>query len=297
MHLNENIGLNGGSAINGYGTTWFCSGVQQWTSNANAAINWNCNKSFLFFDIIESDIATDINKDNSQSTLLSFNDWTNLDFMGSSIGSGIPILPEMQTVVDEIDINTAKSILPAPPGSLTARFELDGVHLSWNPAGPATEFSYRVYRSTGGGAFTLMFSTDSASNIDTNPVFSTTNSYYVTAVNTLGSESAQSNIVNVSDASIAVLHDDSNGNIMRFRSTTGDYLWVNCGSNITLGGVGTLTVKGSIITLRHNQGDRRVLAMLENSSRRGTASAQILPLGVTYTVIDRDTTNNSFGCR
>lgn len=43
--------------------------------------------------------------------------------------------------------------------------------------------------------------------------------------------------------------DDSNGNQLQFDKTTGAYTFTDCG-NFTLSGVGTVTIKGSTITLK-----------------------------------------------
>lgn len=297
-HLDERIGLKGGTALNEYGTSWTCPPLVLGghTENANGAINWNCNTDLIFRPIIEPDVRADINGDGLVSLLLSYNDWVNLNFRGGTIGAGAPFPLNMETPVNEIDFDTAKAIPPTPAAGITASFELDGVHLNWIPAGPISEFSYKVYRSVGGGPFTLLLSTASASAVDTNPALFATNSYYVTVVNTLGSESSPSDTVTPSMGSVMVVQDDSNSNIMRFSSTTGEYLWTKC-NGFTLTGIGTLIIKGSIITLQHNRSDRRVLATVDNSVHKGTATAQVLPQGTTFTITDRNTTDDTFGCR
>ena len=91
------------------------------------------------------------------------------------------------------------------------------------------------------------------------------------------------------------LQDDSNGNIFKFNSTTGDYLFTNC-SGLTVGGVGSLTKKGSIITLQHNTVDRRILVKVDTSTRKATASIQLVSQGKTFTITDRDMANSSCSC-
>jgi uncharacterized delta-60 repeat protein len=92
------------------------------------------------------------------------------------------------------------------------------------------------------------------------------------------------------------LQDDSNGNLLRFNSSTGDYLFTNC-AGLTLGGKGSLTKKGSVITLQHYTTDRRVLARVDRAMNRGNASVQLLPQGNTFGITDRNTTNNTCTCR
>lgn len=91
------------------------------------------------------------------------------------------------------------------------------------------------------------------------------------------------------------LQDDSSGAIFKINSTTGDYSFTNC-SGLVLGGTGTLTTRGSQITLQHNTTDRRVLAKIDNSTKRATASVRVFSLGTTFTISDRNTTNNACSC-
>jgi hypothetical protein len=93
------------------------------------------------------------------------------------------------------------------------------------------------------------------------------------------------------------IQDDSNGNKLQFNSPNGDYQFTRCGSNgFTLSGTGTVTIKGSVITLQHNASDRRVTAIIDNSVKRATASIQVFSLGTTFTIADRNTANNTCGC-
>ena len=92
------------------------------------------------------------------------------------------------------------------------------------------------------------------------------------------------------------VQDESNGNLLRLNSATGEYVFVNCRGGVTIGGTGTVTIRGSTITLQHNTADRRVLATIDNGVHRGTASLQIISMGMTLTIADRNTTNNGCTC-
>jgi 6-phosphogluconolactonase (cycloisomerase 2 family) len=92
------------------------------------------------------------------------------------------------------------------------------------------------------------------------------------------------------------IQDDSNGNILRVNSTTGDYVFTNC-SGFSTGGRGTVTKKGNTLTLEHNAGDRRVLARYDGSVKKATASVQIFPQGINATISDRNTADNTCACR
>lgn len=88
------------------------------------------------------------------------------------------------------------------------------------------------------------------------------------------------------------VHCNSSGDIFRFNSATGDYLYSRCGNGYTLTGTGSLSIRGSIYTLTHNPSDRRVLARLDDAVHSGTASVQVFALGTTFTITDRNTTND-----
>ncbi|MEN3332220.1 MAG: serine protease [Blastocatellia bacterium] len=92
------------------------------------------------------------------------------------------------------------------------------------------------------------------------------------------------------------IQDESNGNLLQINSTTGDYQFTNC-AGLTIGGIGTLTKRGSQITLQHNAADRRVMASLDTSAKRATASIQLLSQGRMFSITDRNITNNSCACR
>jgi fibronectin type 3 domain-containing protein len=82
--LNETSGINGGSAINEYGTVWYCKVlfvvVKNETINVNGPINWNCD-----LDSNDTNLASDINKDDLKTILTSQNDWAIVTFSGNGI--------------------------------------------------------------------------------------------------------------------------------------------------------------------------------------------------------------------
>lgn len=92
------------------------------------------------------------------------------------------------------------------------------------------------------------------------------------------------------------IQDDGSGKILQFNSVTGEYQFSNC-SGLTIGGTGSLTHVGSTTTLQHNTSDRRVLARIDTSVKRATASIQLLSLRTTFTIINRNTANNTCACR
>jgi hypothetical protein len=94
--LNESIGLNGGAAIDNYGTRWYCRYLGQWWDrrdpNANSALDWNCN--LVPIGVVEANINDGQwdEEDPTLSTLFAHNDWDNLVFDGGLVGLPIPSL-------------------------------------------------------------------------------------------------------------------------------------------------------------------------------------------------------------
>lgn len=117
----------------------------------------------------------------------------------------------------------------------------------------------------------------------------------VIGFNPAGFLAALDNLSSCQQAFDQCLQDDSTGSILQFDSITGDYLFSNC-SGITLNGQGVLTKKGSIFTLQHNVADRRVLARVDSSVNKCTASIQLLSQGTTFTITDRNTRDNTCAC-
>ncbi|HKQ06907.1 MAG TPA: hypothetical protein VJ464_17375 [Blastocatellia bacterium] len=91
------------------------------------------------------------------------------------------------------------------------------------------------------------------------------------------------------------LQDEGNGNILQINSATGQYVFKNCAGTV-LGGTGTVTRRGAIITLQHNGGDRKVQATVDANTHRANATIKIIGGGPAYTIIDRDITNNTGTC-
>lgn len=97
-------------------------------------------------------------------------------------------------------------------------------------------------------------------------------------------------------AGTVCLQDDSNGNSIQFESATGNYCF-STASGLTISGVGTVSIKGTTVTLQHFAPDRRVIASTDESVKTGKASAQYFPNGTTvFTVADRNTTGDICTC-
>jgi uncharacterized delta-60 repeat protein len=92
------------------------------------------------------------------------------------------------------------------------------------------------------------------------------------------------------------VQDDGSGNLLQVNTTTGEYQFTNC-AGLTIEGTGILTKRGSLITLQHNASDRRVMATIDTSTNKATASVQLFSQGRTFTITDRNIRNNTCACK
>jgi len=114
-----------------------------------------------------------------------------------------------------------------------------------------------------------------------------------TATDASGNTAICSFTVTVFDVCI---QDDSNsGTAILFNSVSGEYRFCCNGTMYT--GIGTVTVKGCVITLQHFPSDRRVLAQIDRAVFTGKASLQSPPGTIRCTIADKNTTNNSCSCQ
>lgn len=93
------------------------------------------------------------------------------------------------------------------------------------------------------------------------------------------------------------LQDSSSGDVLSLNLATGDYQFTRCGAaGFTISGKGTVRSKGNTLSLEHNSADRRVVAQVDTSVRRGTAAVQLFSLSTTFTITDRNTADNACTC-
>jgi hypothetical protein len=149
--LNETIGINGGAAIAGLGTKWFCGPSDpRTTPDANAPINWNCTG-----EVDETGVRADINGDELPSgfsaapILTGFDDWSNLVFRGGAIGAaGSSEPPPVTEPPPEVNEEVVAALGPPAPTNLSGHPSDPQNTLSWKKVGVG--LTYNVYRAAGG---------------------------------------------------------------------------------------------------------------------------------------------------
>ena len=93
------------------------------------------------------------------------------------------------------------------------------------------------------------------------------------------------------------LQDDATGNLMRWNSATGDYLFTQCGrKGFTLGGKGKINQDSCSNRLEDLRPERSVRATFNFCSNSGSASIQVFPTGPAFMVSDTDTLKDTCSC-
>jgi hypothetical protein len=91
------------------------------------------------------------------------------------------------------------------------------------------------------------------------------------------------------------IQDDNKRDTMRINTTTGEYQFKKCSTGPSLAGVGTVTRRGSSITLQVTTNDRRVTVTIDGASGKATAAVQLTSTG-TFSITDRNIANNTCAC-
>jgi hypothetical protein len=92
------------------------------------------------------------------------------------------------------------------------------------------------------------------------------------------------------------IQDASNGNLLQINLTTGEYQFSNC-QGVIVGGTGTLVKRGCYVTLQHNSAGGRLSARIDSCAKTGSATLQVLSPASTFTLVDKDSLNNTCACR
>ncbi len=165
FHLNENIGLNGGAAINAYGTIFYCGLLpgqpQRVVNKANGKIDWDCDGG-----LFEASVPADTNKDGFGSTLPGFEDWDNLDFRGITPAFDPPgVTPTPQVVRElshELTVEEDSHRQPSPPADAIQH----GNSIAWTPVGLEIITAYKIYKVGPHGGATLVMTVPSSATTE-----------------------------------------------------------------------------------------------------------------------------------
>jgi hypothetical protein len=93
----------------------------------------------------------------------------------------------------------------------------------------------------------------------------------------------------------ACVQDDSSGSVLQYNSATGAYLFNDC-HGVLVSGTASLLVKGSTTTLQDYGPDRRVLAKIDRSVNKATATVQLFSPSRLFTITDRNTADDTCSC-
>lgn len=92
------------------------------------------------------------------------------------------------------------------------------------------------------------------------------------------------------------LKDDSNGNLVKFNASTGAYEFTVCSTGLVISGVGTVQIKGAVVTIQHVNNTRRFVLKLDRNTKRGTASLQTTVPAVEYQITDTNYLDDVCAC-
>jgi hypothetical protein len=87
-----------------------------------------------------------------------------------------------------------------------------------------------------------------------------------------------------------VIADDTNGKLLRFVSTTGDYDFFDCRKNKSVSGRGVVTISNCKTELRDLKPDRTVVVVANPCTKVGNAT--VIYAGTTHTLTDANLSNN-----
>jgi hypothetical protein len=93
----------------------------------------------------------------------------------------------------------------------------------------------------------------------------------------------------------ACVQDDSSGSVLQYNSATGAYLFNDC-HGVLVSGTASLLVRGSTTTLQDYGPDRRVLAKIDRSVNKASASVQLFSPSRVFTITDRNTADDTCSC-
>ena len=126
-------------------------------------------------------------------------------------------------------------------------------------------------------------------------------SFYAAGNGANGNNETTGDFIYTTSATVAFqadfcLRDPGTGNLLQINLTTGAYQFTNC-QGVMVGGTGSLVKRGCYVTLQHNSASGRLLARFDTCLKTGTASLQVFSPARTFSLVDRDSLDNSCACQ
>jgi hypothetical protein len=91
------------------------------------------------------------------------------------------------------------------------------------------------------------------------------------------------------------IQDDFNTSVLTFNPATGAYMFTSTTPSFTASGTGAVKRDGSTITLTDVRADRRLTALVDSAQKKGRASYQRIQPPALFTIVDRNTANDTCG--
>jgi len=122
--LDEIYGLSTDGVLpEGYGTRWYCNGVQQLTDTAESFVDWDCDGTFAG-ELVSANVNKSQEPEDRTTVLTTHDDWSALSFAGGPIGGqGAGYQPPLETEAEELSEEEAAGFVrehavsvAAPPG-------------------------------------------------------------------------------------------------------------------------------------------------------------------------------------
>lgn len=194
--LLESAGIGAPPELASYATAWYTAVPNRlWTAPCVGAIDWNKNGTRDDPIPMPFELNRDPTNGLTFAPLQGHDDWDRLQFRYGSIG-GLLVSPAPQvTLADELPVEMARELGPAPPRRLKCHSRSGYVALGWTRPRSLAQRSFHVYRSAGDERFQLVGGTDAHRFVDRNVAAGATYRYTVITVQRPGIEGPPSAVV------------------------------------------------------------------------------------------------------
>jgi len=203
-------------------------------------------------------------------------------------------------------VKPASRVENLPPVQQTASFQ---VKWGGTDADSGIE-SYNVYVAVDQGPYQLWQTATTATSATYNGLLGRKYSFYSTARDLTGNVEDPPTVANSTGSEISPdtttiiqnfdlgMQDDRTGDFVLFSSFNGEYYLTHCGmDSFTASGKGTISRNGAIVTLTNSLLSAKIERRAVGSSQfSGEARFRQSTMGITYSIVDRSATNNTWRC-